>query len=64
MYSGFVSTTFDEWEILQTVVQLGGFAPTAEQLNRSQSTINHAIDRPQKHIGIKLLESVPSFRVG
>lgn len=49
-------TTLDEWEILQTVVQLGGFAPAAKQLNRSQSTISYSIARLQDHLGIKLFE--------
>jgi DNA-binding transcriptional LysR family regulator len=51
-----MKTTLDEWEILQAVVQLGGFAPAAEQLNRSQSTISYAISRLQEQIGIKLFE--------
>ena len=51
-----MKTTFDEWEILQAVVQLGGFAPAAEQLNRSQSTISYAISRLQEQIGVKLFE--------
>lgn len=51
-----MKTTLDEWEILHTVVQLGGFAPAAEQLNRSQSTISYAIARLQEQLGIKLLE--------
>ena len=49
-------TTLDEWEILQAVVQLGGFAPAAKQFNRSQSTISYAIARLQEHLGIKLFE--------
>jgi DNA-binding transcriptional LysR family regulator len=49
-------TTLDEWQILQAVVQLGGYAPAAEQLNRSQSTISYAIARLQDRLGIKLLE--------
>jgi DNA-binding transcriptional LysR family regulator len=49
-------TTLDEWEILQAVVQLGGFAPAAKQLNRSQSTISYAISRLQERLGIKLFE--------
>jgi DNA-binding transcriptional LysR family regulator len=49
-------TTLDEWEILQAVVQLGGFAPAAKQLNRSQSTISYAIARLQERLGIKLFE--------
>jgi len=51
-----MKTTLDEWEILQAVVQLGGFAPAAEQLSRSQSTISYAISRLQEQIGIKLFE--------
>jgi len=51
-----MKTTLDEWEILQAVVQLGGFAPAAEQLNRSQSTISYAISRLQEQIGVKLFE--------
>jgi|SRR6185503_766929 len=49
-------TTLDEWEILHAVVQLGGFAPAAKQLNRSQSTISYAIARLQEQLGIKLFE--------
>jgi DNA-binding transcriptional LysR family regulator len=56
MYSRFMNTTLDEWEILRAVVQLGGFAPAAEQLNRSQSTISYAIARLQERLGIQLLE--------
>ena len=56
MYAEFVNTTLDEWEILCVVVELGGFAPAAEQLNRSQSTISYAIARLQERLGIKLLE--------
>lgn len=51
-----MNTTLDEWEILHTVVQLGGFAPAAEQLNRSQSTISYAIARLQGQLGVKLFE--------
>lgn len=51
-----MNTTLDEWEILNAVVQLGGFAPAAEQLNRSQSTISYAVSRLQDKLGIKLFE--------
>ena len=51
-----MKTTLDEWEILQAVVQLGGFAAAAQQLNRSQSTISYAISRLQEQIGVKLFE--------
>jgi DNA-binding transcriptional LysR family regulator len=56
MYSYAMDTTLDAWEILQTVVQLGGFAPAAEKLNRSQSTISYAIGRMQEQLGVRLFE--------
>jgi len=51
-----METTLDAWEILQTVVQLGGFGPAAEKLNRSQSTISYAIARLQEQLGVRLFE--------
>jgi DNA-binding transcriptional LysR family regulator len=51
-----MKTTLDAWEILHAVVQLGGFAPAAEQLNRSQSTVSYAIARLQEQLGVKLFE--------
>jgi DNA-binding transcriptional LysR family regulator len=51
-----MDTTLDAWEILQTVVQVGGFAPAAEKLNRSQSTISYAIGRLQSQLGVRLFE--------
>jgi DNA-binding transcriptional LysR family regulator len=51
-----MDTTLDAWEILQAVVQLGGFAPAAKKLNRSQSTISYAIGRLQEQLGIRLFE--------
>ena len=51
-----MDTTLDAWHILQTVVQLGGFAPAAKQLNRSQSTISYAIGRLQEQLGLRLFE--------
>jgi len=56
MYPPSMDTTLDAWEILQTVVQLGGFAPAAEKLNRSQSTISYAIGRLQEQLGVRLFE--------
>jgi DNA-binding transcriptional LysR family regulator len=56
MYSRAMDTTLDAWEILQTVVQLGGFAPAAAKLNRSQSTISYAIGRLQEKLGVRLFD--------
>jgi DNA-binding transcriptional LysR family regulator len=51
-----MDTTLDAWEILHTVVQLEGFGPAAERLNRSQSTISYAIARLQLQLGVRLFE--------
>jgi DNA-binding transcriptional LysR family regulator len=51
-----METTLDAWEILQAVVQLGGFGPAAKKLNRSQSTISYAIGRLQEQLGVRLFE--------
>jgi len=51
-----MDTTLDEWEVLLAVVQLGGFAAAAEQLNRSQSTISYAVSRLQEQLGIRVFE--------
>ena len=51
-----MNTTLDAWQILQAVVQLGGFAPAAKELNRSQSTISYAIARLQNQLGVQLFE--------
>lgn len=56
MYPKSMNTTLDAWEILQTVVQLGGFAPAAKKLNRSQSTISYAIGRLQVQLGVQLFD--------
>ena len=56
MYHRTMDTTLDAWEILQAVVQLGGFGPAAKKLNRSQSTISYAIGRLQEKLGVRLFE--------
>lgn len=40
------------------MVELGGFAPAAAHLNRTQSTISYALRRLQEQIGIRLFELV------
>ncbi|MDR3719850.1 MAG: LysR family transcriptional regulator [Bryobacteraceae bacterium] len=51
-----MNTTLDAWEVLYTVVQLGGFTRAAERLNRSQSTISYAVGRLQEQLGVQLFE--------
>jgi DNA-binding transcriptional LysR family regulator len=53
-----MNTTLHQWEALRAVVQLGGFAPAAAHLNRTQSTISYAIGCLQQQIGIRLFELV------
>lgn len=49
-----MNTSLDEWEIVHAVVQSGGFAPAARQLNRSQSTISYAVAKLQEKLGIQI----------
>ena len=51
-----MNTTLDQWEVLETVVQLGSFAAAAARMNRSQSTISYAISRLQEQFDMPLLE--------
>lgn len=49
-------TTVEQWRILQAVVDYGGYAHAAEQLNKSQSSLNHAVAKLQQVLGVQLLE--------
>ncbi|WP_420787226.1 LysR family transcriptional regulator [Shewanella chilikensis] len=49
-------STLEQWRILQAVVDFGGYAQAAEQLNKSQSSLNHAVAKLQHQLGIQLLE--------
>ena len=51
----FSRISLQQWRTLQAVVDLGGFAQAAEQLNRSQSSVSYAINQLQEHLGLKLL---------
>ena len=48
-------TTLEQWRIFQAVVEYGGYAQAAEQLNKSQSSLNHAVAKLQQQLGIELL---------
>ncbi len=48
--------TLDQWRALQAVVDYGGYAQAATQLNRSQSTVNYAVTKLEEQLGIQLLE--------
>ncbi|MCL1124768.1 LysR family transcriptional regulator [Shewanella surugensis] len=49
-------STLEQWRILQAVVDFGGYAQAAEQLNKSQSSLNHAVAKLQQQLGVSLLE--------
>ncbi|GAA5188244.1 LysR family transcriptional regulator [Ferrimonas gelatinilytica] len=49
-------TTLEQWRILQAVVDHGGYARAAVALNKSQSSLNHAVAKLQQLLGVTLLE--------
>lgn len=49
-------TTLEQWRILQAVVDFGGYAQAGTALNKSQSSLNHAVAKLQDMLGVKLLE--------
>jgi DNA-binding transcriptional LysR family regulator len=48
--------TLDQWRVLQSVVDCGGYAQAAEYLNRSQSSVSYTISKLQKQLGLPVLE--------
>ena len=51
-------TTIEQWRILQAVVDFGGYAQAAAKLNKSQSSLNHAVTKLQDQLGVALLEVI------
>ena len=49
-------STIEQWRILQAVVDYGGYAQAAEALNKSQSSLNHAVSKLQQMLKVQLLE--------
>ncbi len=49
-------TTLEQWRILQAVVDCGGYAHAAKTLNKSQSSLNHAVAKLQSQLNVQLLE--------
>lgn len=49
-------TTIEQWAVLRTVVDHGGFAQAAAHLNRSQSSVSYAVARLQDGLSVQLLE--------
>lgn len=48
-------TTLEQWAVLATVVDQGGFAQAAAALNRSQSAVSYSIARLQESLDLPLL---------
>ncbi len=51
-------TTLEQWRILQAVVDHGGYAQAAQALNKSQSSLNHAVAKLQTMLDVQLLEVI------
>lgn len=51
-------STLEQWRILQAVVDAGGYAQAAELLNKSQSSLNHAVSKLQNQLGVELLQVI------
>jgi DNA-binding transcriptional LysR family regulator len=49
-------TTLEQWAVLASVVDEGGFAQAANVLHRSQSAVSYAVGRLQEALGLPLLE--------
>ncbi|MFU8837132.1 MAG: LysR family transcriptional regulator [Thiohalomonadaceae bacterium] len=49
-------TTLEQWRVLQTVIERGGFAQAAEALHRSQSSISYTVARLQAQLPVALLD--------
>jgi len=50
------NVTLDHWRSLVAVVDEGGYAPAAEALGKSQSTISHSIQRLEQSLGTAVLK--------
>lgn len=49
-------STLEQWRIFQAVIDCGGYAHAAHALNKSQSSLNHAVAKLQQVLGVTLLE--------
>jgi DNA-binding transcriptional LysR family regulator len=48
--------TLDQWRVLQSIIDEGGFAQAAAALHRSQSSVSYAARRLQDMLGVRLFE--------
>ena len=47
--------SLEQWRVLQTVVDSGGFAQAAKALHRSQSAISYTVSKLQEQLGVTVL---------
>ena len=48
--------TLEQWRVLHTVVDAGGFTQAAEVLHKSQSSISYSVTKLQQQLGFPILE--------
>jgi len=48
--------TLSQWTIFNAVIREGGYLKAAEKLNRSHSSLHHAVNKLQQQLGVTLLE--------
>ncbi|MBM3346557.1 MAG: LysR family transcriptional regulator [Betaproteobacteria bacterium] len=48
--------SLDQWKVLATVVEAGGYARAAERIHRSQSTLTYAVQKLERTLGVKVFE--------
>lgn len=48
--------SLEQWRVLQTVIDSGGFAQAAKALHRSQSSISYTVNKLQEQLGVQVLE--------
>jgi DNA-binding transcriptional LysR family regulator len=49
-------TSMEQWAVLASIVDEGGFAPAADALHKSQSAVSYAVARLQEALDLPLLE--------
>jgi len=49
-------TTLAQWRCAVAVAQYDGFAPAAKHLNKSQSTVSHAVNELSQRLGVALFQ--------
>ena len=48
--------SLDQWNVLVSVVESGGYAKAAERIHKSQSTLTYAVQKLESLLGVKVFE--------